>query len=78
MDQVRDQWTTRFVLWSSPPSPDKGLHATYWAPNEPNLTPLVERSVQIHWNGISGTGKARIFRHAVFHVILLREWQWCW
>ena len=44
-------------LWSSRPNSDKGLHATYWAPNEPNLTPLVERSVQIHWNGISGTGK---------------------
>ena len=58
MDQVRDQWTTGLVSCSSPPNPDKGLHATYWGPNEPNLTPLVERSVQIHWNGISGTGKA--------------------
>ena len=51
--------TIGLVSWSSPPNPNKGLHATYWGPNEPNLTPLVERSVQIHWNGISGTGKAR-------------------
>ena len=57
-------------LWSSRPNSDKGLHATYWAPNEPNLTPLVERSVQMHWNGISGTGKGEIFS-AVFYVMLL-------